>query len=561
MCGIFSLLNNKDEITQEVIQESFYNGQHRGPEFSALTIVNENVILGFHRLAINGLNTKSNQPIIYNNISLICNGEVYNFKQLYKELNITSITDSDCEVIIHLYLAYGIEHTLHLLDGYFAFILLDSRHEIPKVFAARDAFGVRPLFSCSINTNTGINNTIYGFASELKSLQYRNQFSSHQVQPFKPGSYSEFVFQKDRFVPVIENKTYFMISPSLSIDYCPFSLDQIVMGLQNTLKQAVKKRYLNTERPIACLLSGGLDSSLITALICELQKEHGKPPVETYSIGFKDSDDLKYARQVATFLGTNHHEVLLSEDTIVPYIKKVVQDIESYDVTTIRASLGNYMLGEYISIRSDAKVIFNGDGSDEVMGGYLYFSKCTNSVDYDLECRRLLQDIHLFDVLRSDRCISSHGLEPRTPFLDKAFVEYYLTIPREIRFGISKKYGEKYLLRKAFSKEYYHKELLPENVLFRKKEAFSDGVSKQHTNFYEIVQSQIKGYLQEDSISEKNFYKTLFNFYYPNAFSVIPYYWMPRFIEATDPSARTLFSTKECLENKSFDDTSLDFSS
>jgi asparagine synthase (glutamine-hydrolysing) len=254
----------------------------------------------------------------------------------------------------------------------------------------------------------------------------------------------------------------------------------------------VEKRCVTTERPIACLLSGGLDSSLIAALVVEYHKLHNLPVVETYSIGLEGSVDLEYARTMANYLGTKHTEIVLTEEDFLNAIPEVIKSIESYDTTSVRASIGNWLLGKYIAENSDAKVIFNGDGSDELTGGYLYMHKAPDMIEFDGECRRLLKDIHAFDVLRSDKSISSHGLEPRTPFLDRTWVQYYLSIPLHVRYHPNENNCEKYLLRTAFSKDYYEtfegRELLPHKVLWRKKEAFSDGVSKHTRSLYQIIQ-------------------------------------------------------------------------
>jgi asparagine synthase (glutamine-hydrolysing) len=226
-------------------------------------------------------------------------------------------------------------------------------------------------------------------------------------------------------------------------------------------------------------------------------------------------------------------------------IPEVIYNIESYDTTSVRASIGNYLLGKYIASHSDAKVIFNGDGSDELFGGYLYMNKSPDDIEFDKETRRLLKDIHLFDVLRSDKSISSNGLEPRTPFLDKTFVNYVLSIPAYSRNH--KNFGniEKYLLRNAFSKE----KILPDEILWRKKEAFSDGVSSQGRSLYQILQEQIAIKLNYEKKTdqfissidtEKYYYKKIFKELFPNCEAIVPYFWMPKYTDATDPSARTL---------------------
>jgi asparagine synthase (glutamine-hydrolysing) len=319
------------------------------------------------------------------------------------------------------------------------------------------------------------------------------------------------------------------------------------------LNAAVRKRCLTTERPIACLLSGGLDSSLIAALVNNFYHKMDLPnKLETYSIGLEGSEDLKYARIVADYLGTNHTEIIVTEQEMFEAIPEVIHTIESYDTTSVRASIGNYLLGKYISKHSQAKVIFNGDGSDELLGGYLYMNKCPDDIEFDKEIRRLLKDIYMFDVLRSDKCISSHGLEPRTPFLDRSFVNHYLSIASYYRNHVNFNQCEKFLLRSSFSFPNYEnsngKQLLPNEILWRRKEAFSDGVTSKGRSLFNIIQEKIARKISNDtgnpcteSINiEKLYYKRLFNDFYPNTGNIIPYYWMPKYTNATDPSARTL---------------------
>jgi asparagine synthase (glutamine-hydrolysing) len=277
--------------------------------------------------------------------------------------------------------------------------------------------------------------------------------------------------------------------------------------------------------------------------------------LETYSIGLAGSEDLKYAKIVAEYLGTNHTEIIVTEQEMFDFIPEVIRDIESYDTTTVRASLGNYIIGKYISDTSEAKVIFNGDGSDELFGGYLYMNKCPDAVEFDRETRRLLKDIHLFDVLRSDKSISSHGLEPRTPFLDKSFVNFILSLPASFRQHTRYNQMEKFILRNSFTLEHFpnlvnglKKQLLPDEILWRRKEAFSDGVSNKGRSLFTIIQEKISENIKtaDDSTypvsieTEKFYYKNIFLEHYPNCLQVVPYYWMPRYTNATDPSARTL---------------------
>jgi asparagine synthase (glutamine-hydrolysing) len=562
MCGIFALLNNHYFKYDEIYNE-FMKGKGRGPEFSKLDNSYMKMDLGFHRLAINGLNEESNQPLVINDIILICNGEIYNYKSLYSSMGIIPNTGSDCEVIIHLYLKYGIEQALIMLDGVFSFILYDNRISNDlnnKIYIARDPLGIRPLYYLKNKSNKNNNSKLYGFASELKCLEkfYNSDIENLSIEQFTPGTYSIFNLSNKiscSWEPLKENISYFL--PTFSIfnnhlfnsDQNKNIYDSLTLPVATCLESSVHKRCLTTERPIACLLSGGLDSSLISALVSKYYKDNNvDKPLETYSIGLKDSEDLKYAQIVAEWIGSNHTEIVVSEKDMFDAIPEVIYAIESYDTTTVRASIGNYLLGKYIAANSEAKVIFNGDGSDELFGGYLYMNKCSDDIEFDKETRRLLKDIHLFDVLRSDKSISSNGLEPRTPFLDRNFVNCVLSIPSYYR-NHNNFYGpEKKLLREGFRNN-NGKQLLPDNILFRRKEAFSDGVSCHGRSLYKILQEQIAEKLNLDNNvntweanikTEKKYYKSIFDKYFPNCSNILPYYWMPKYTNAEDPSARTL---------------------
>ncbi len=565
MCGIFTIFNNNNQTNEmTIIEREFIKGKNRGPEFSKLENNYIKMILGFHRLAINGLNIESNQPLVINDIVLICNGEIYNYKQLYKNMGIQPETGSDCEVIIHLYLKYGIQQTLNMLDGVYAFVLYDNRISEDlnnKIYIARDPFGVRPLYKLT-NTQNNQNNqnnnlNLYGFASELKCIEYFYNLNTtyYKIEQFEPGTYSIFNLSNkvnSIWKPEKENISYFI--PSFSHSFEHIFIDNMYLKISAYLNDAVNKRCITTERPIACLLSGGLDSSLIAALVNNFYNSHNLPnKLETYSIGLKGSEDLKYAKIVANYLGTEHTEIIVSEEEMIDIIPDVIRAIESYDTTTVRASIGNYLLGKYISQHSEAKVIFNGDGADELFGGYLYMNNCPDDIEFDKETRRLLKDIHLFDVLRSDKSISSHGLEPRTPFLDRSFVNCILSIPTHFRNH--KNYDkriEKFILRNSFSKynfiDYNDRQILPDEILWRKKEAFSDGVSSHTRSLYTILQEHIakimsnneNKYFKSCINTEKQYYKKIFDEAFPNCSHILPYFWMPKYTNATDPSARTL---------------------
>jgi asparagine synthase (glutamine-hydrolysing) len=433
-------------------------------------------------------------------------------------------------------------------------------HKKNMIFAARDKYGVRPLFY-GYNKST----KMIGFASELKCLEYFYNLDPeyYSIGQFKPGTYSVYNLGSNvdsRWVPLIENEAHFIPNFSHTWSIHNFGsifqekeFHNIYYKIATYFQAAIVKRCITTERPIACLLSGGLDSSLVAALVNNYYLSQNLPnKLETYSIGLKGSEDLKYANIVANYLGTKHTEIIVTEEDMFNAIPEVIKTIESYDTTTVRASIGNYLLGKYISQHSEAKVIFNGDGSDELLGGYLYMNKCPDDIEFDNEIRRLLKDIHLFDVLRSDKSISSHGLEPRTPFLDRSFANFILSLPPYFRNHLNKNHCEKFILRNSFGSHFIDnngRQILPDEILWRKKEAFSDGVSSHGRSLFNILQEHIAQLLNEKNNTEnwtacieteKKYYKDLFNSYYPNCSHILPYFWMPKYIQSTDPSARTL---------------------
>lgn len=556
MCGIYSIFDVPPlyrKVVYEMIRTPFMLGRGRGPEHSILeNKEDKDYFLGFHRLAINGLDEISNQPFHRENVSLICNGEIYNYKELIQEHELDCKTHSDCEVILLLYMKYGISKTLSLLDGVFAFVLVDDKEG--KMYVSRDPFGVRPLYEWSMMIE-GIDSMMFGFSSEMKMV-CNEGVRMIKMKQFPPSSYRAYTKREGNW-QLEEEIEYHRLNDEETIHDEEDAYTKIYEALENS----VRKRVTTTERPIACLLSGGLDSSLITSLVKKIIDESGKQQIlETYSIGLEGSEDLKYAREVAKFLNTKHTEVLLTEAEFLAAIPNVIYHIESYDTTTVRASVGNYLISKYISDHSDAKVIFNGDGSDEVCGGYLYFHMAPNADAFDAECKRLLKNIHYYDVLRSDRSISSNGLEPRTPFLDKEFVRTYLSISKSLRYDTTKTHCEKYLLRNAFSK----KNILPPSVLWRTKEAFSDGVSSHTKSWYEIIQTFVEKYdiskksLERKNTSltmvpqtkEQNYYFNVYVSYYEGCENVIPEYWLPRFVgNAKDASARTLDIYKNKIHN------------
>ena len=515
--------------------------------------------LGFTRLAINGLSPKGMQPFHIADkegnpyLSWICNGEIYNHAALEAENGFPNNSGSDCEVIGHLYKKFvesqhtaGLQTMMRALDGVFSFVLVDHRRGI--ILVGRDPYGVRPLYYAQSEYRT-----LTCFGSELKAFPTcLSQFP--EIKAFPPGHFAlldhnkippaDILFQQYHQVP-------FLKSPQLAER---LTAEQAV---REALVAAVEKRVLNTERPIAALLSGGVDSSLIAALVQRSLQTKGRPSLQTFSIGFKGSEDLRHARMVADHIKSDHHEITSTPDEFFAAIPEVIAAIESYDLTTVRASVGNYLVSKYIRKHSDAKVVFNGDGSDEVFGSYLYFYRAPTDTEFEAEVTRLLTDIHAYDVLRSDRSISSNGLEPRTPFLDRQFVATARAIPTELlRPNMDSTNGrnrqvEKQLLRDAFAAD-DDATLLPFDVLYRRKEAFSDGVSNKEKSWFQEIQERVEPLVPQDwqlhgDTKEQAYYRIIFNqTQAAKALGTSPnpncqYRWLPKWSgETTDPSARTL---------------------
>lgn len=536
MCGIFCFLseNNSDnDIDNNILLNEFNKLSGRGPDNKEFKIIENNIeknnkiIFGFHRLKINDMTDLGNQPMYLNDCSLICNGEIFNYEDIKFKNNYITKSKSDCEIILFEYERYGIHELCKNLDAEFAFVLYDKTQDI--IYAARDAFGVRPLFK-----GVDEKGNIY-FSSEIKGISNL----CINIERFPPGCYWDSK-RKDY------TRYYEYIYPIVRINE---SEEEICKNIKDLLIKAVDKRLMS-DRPIGCLLSGGLDSSLICSITNKLFKEKNKGVLNTFSIGMPGSTDLQYALLVSKHLGTKHHNIEVSVEDFLKAIPEVIYSIESYDTTTVRASVGNYLVGKYIKENTDLTVIYNGDGSDE-QSGYLYLKNAPNEDDFQNECIDLLKNIHMFDCLRSDRSISSKwSLESRTPFLDKDFVNYYMSIEPNKKM-YSKDKIEKYLLRKAFENDNY----LPVEVLWRKKEAFSDGCSSPENSWNKIIQSYVDTIISDDEfeiekqkftnntpqIKESLYYRLIFEKYYSSHSNVIDFFWMPKWCgKQTDPSARVL---------------------
>jgi asparagine synthase (glutamine-hydrolysing) len=537
MCGIFAyLLRNGQKITEELRRLLNNNGmliQHRGPD-ETVEYIENSVYFLFHRLAINDLSEKGRQPMIrdYDGkpVIMICNGEIYNYKQLAQKYEIELEGHSDCEIIIPLYHKLGFPEMIKQLDGYFAITLYDFSSE--TMWCGRDPIGIRSMF-------IAVNDDAIGICSEMKGLHelfpFEDRLTGIDIEQFPPGTYWN---SKDQ-----------MFEPYYTFDYTPIedTEENYCKQIRKLLENAVEKRFMS-DRPIGCLLSGGLDSSLISALVANKLREKGQV-LNTFSIGLEGSTDLKYAKMVADHIKSNHHEIIVTEEELIGFLGEDIRQMETWDTTTIRASTPMFLLCKWIKENTDITVVFSGEGSDEASGSYLYFHNAPNAEEFQMETVRLLEDLCFYDVLRGDKSSAGAGLEIRVPFLDLEFLDYYMGIKPE--FKMPKTYKiEKYLLRKAFDNG-----ILPSEVLWRVKEAFSDGISKKEKSWYQIIQDYVNKrmtdhefqqlkeeyHYQTPKTKEAMYFRKKFLEYYPEREYTIPYYWLPKWSgNIVDPSARVL---------------------
>ena len=514
MCGIFGQIKKVIDRNQCIDKYDMFQRanlcQHRGPDITTnifLTYKDYELYFVFHRLAINGLDSISNQPMKIGDTIIICNGEIYNYKELAEEYNIALQTNSDCEIIPHLYNLLGIQ-CIKLLDGVFTFLLFDSNNGL--VYIGHDPIGIRSGYMIQKKTELIV-------ASEMKSLM---EFGEGEIKMIEPGSYTEYNLNNDMY----ETFRYFYLDFPIKYN----EDDKCISMIQSLLYSSVEKRLMS-DQPIGCLLSGGIDSSIICALVNEIQQIKNKEKVNTFSIGLENSPDILFAEKVALYLGTNHTTFIVTEREMLHAIEPTIKQIESYDTTTVRASVPMYLLSKKIRENTDIKVILSGEGADELSGSYLYFHKAPSPTEFQEECIRLIQDVQHFDVLRGDKTTAGNGLEIRVPFFDKEFLKEYMSIDPSLK--IVRNGFEKYLLRSSF------KDMLPSEVVWRRKDGFSDGVSNQDRPWYQIINdhTQLKYCLTEDE-----YYQNIFKKYYGGRESIVPYQWLPKWTDEMNPSGRLI---------------------
>lgn len=519
MCGILAVIGKEKDL--ELVSSLSKRMSHRGPDENDFHVTESGAILCHERLAIMDVTT-GKQPIQGASTAwMIHNGEIYNHKSLKEnELkNHQFRTTGDSEVIVHLYEKYGYGF-LNKLDGDFAFVVVDGKDFI----AARDPIGVKPLYY-----GKDAEGALW-FASEMKVLADQCE----EFQAFPPGYY---------YTPTTGFVQYY--KPDwYKMEDCTEVAD--LKRLRDSLIAATKKRLMS-DVPLGVLLSGGLDSSLTSSIASRLLKEKGKK-LHSFSIGLDGTaPDLIAARKVADFLGTEHHEIHFTVEEGIEIIKKLIWHLETYDVTSIRASTPMYFLSKAITEKG-IKVVLSGEGADEIFGGYLYFKNAPSAEEFQEETIRRVRRLSTADCLRADKSTMAHGLEARVPFLDKAFLQTAIEI--DPTHKMPKTHGgiEKYILRKAFDTP--KDPFLPEEVLWRQKEQFSDGVGYSWIDsLIEFTRSQVSDFEMQNAASkypfntpatkEAYFYRGIFNGYFPQeAAAKSVKRWMPKWQKDQDPSGR-----------------------
>lgn len=534
MCGIVCIVQYGGQIDMKRALNSLKELTPRGPDRQEYKIFNKNdvqIFFGFTRLAIMDTSDAGLQPFVSDSgNAVICNGEIYNYKDLIQNYGLAIKSGSDCEVLSPLLEKFTFVQTITKLDAEFATVFFDNIDS--KIYAARDRYGVRPLYY-GYNNST---KTII-FASELKAAHSITEF----VRQVVPTEYMSLDISKPYDIEkIVTNFSYFDIPKCLYIN----DVDSIKNNIRLLLTKAVAKR-LNADRPIGFLLSGGLDSSLIVSIACKIL---GPSKIVCFSIGIEGSPDVEAAKQVVKHLQiSNHYIIPFTTSNGLENLQNVIKKIETYDVTTIRASTPQELMAAYISKNTDIKVILSGEGSDEIHGSYRYFRDAPDSLCFNLECVRLLRELCYFDNQRTDRTMAGNGLEVRVPFLDHEYVEYILSIDPKL-FMYRKGYMEKQIIRDSFVG------YLPHNVLYRSKEAFSDAVSNNEENWAITIQNLAENTITDNELEHNEYiinkprtkeallFRNLYSKYYKNCDNVIPHYWLPRFQkeEVLDPSARVL---------------------
>ena len=503
MCGIVCALDIKKDskdLRPQILDMS-KKLRHRGPDWNGI-FSNDNVILAHERLAI--VDPKSGKQPLYGvdgRYVLAANGEIYNHKELRKLVpDYKFLTESDCEVIIALYDKFGLEF-VDKMNGIFGFVIYDSLEN--EYFVSRDHMGIIPLY---VGWSS---DEVFYVSSELKSLEG----ICDKIEIFPPGNYyssktKKYVswYKRDwmTFENVKSNNT---------------SIEDLKKGLEDAVH-----RQLMSDVPYGVLLSGGLDSSITSALAKKFSKnrietddksEAWYPQLHSFSVGLEGSPDLKAAKLVSEHIGSIHHEITFTIQEGLDAIKDVIYHIETYDVTTVRASTPMYLMARVIKSMG-IKMVLSGEGADEIFGGYLYFHKAPSAEEFHKETVRKLDKLYQYDCLRANKSLAAWGIEGRVPFLDKEFMDIAMRINPADKM-INSERMEKWVVRKAFE------DYLPSEVAWRQKEQFSDGVG------YSWIDSLKK--LVDDQISDEEFSNASKRFPFQTPMNKEEYYYRSIFVE------------------------------
>ena len=502
-------------------KKGFERTVSRGPDDSRIIDTGKG-LLGFHRLAIMGLTPSGMQPFELEGSYAVCNGELYGFerqKQKLMQKGYTFRSESDCEILLPMYIEYGTD-MFAMLDAEFACIIFDGR--TGEYIAARDPIGIRPLY--------------YGYDSKgviLFASEARNLIGiAEKIMPFPPGHY----YKSGAFI------CYTDISDVS--DICRDNLETACKNIREKLAAGIEKRLV-ADAKVGFLLSGGLDSSLV----CAVAAKKSRTPIKTFAIGMsEDAIDLKYARQTADFIGSDHTEIYMTPDEVISALDELIYILGTFDITTIRASVGMYLICRAIHEQTDIRVLLTGEISDELFG-YKYTDFAPSAEAFQEEAQKRVRELHMYDVLRADRCISVNSLEARVPFGDLDFVKYVMSLDPEMKIN---KYGKgKYLLRHAFENTGY----LPDEILWREKAAFSDAVGHSMVDYLKEYaekqysdkefESRCRKYTHAAPFTKESLlYREIFEKYYPGQSEMITDFWMPNKswegCNVNDPSARVL---------------------
>ena len=507
--------------TTEKFKMGFSETVSRGPDDSRIIDTGKG-LLGFHRLAIMGLTEEGMQPFSLGGSYAVCNGELYGFKKQKEELiekGYKFKSDSDCEIILPLYREYGTD-MFSKLDAEFALIIYDG--ETGEYIAARDPIGIRPLYYGYDKDG------IILFASEPKNLVG----IADKIMPFPPGHYYK------------DGKFYCYCDIAKVDTVCTDDLETACKNIREKLIAGVEKRLV-ADAKVGFLLSGGLDSSLV----CAIAAKSSEKPIKTFAIGMtEDAIDLKYAKQVADYIGSEHKEIYMTPEEIISTLDSLIKLLGTYDITTIRASMGMYLICKAIHEQTDIRVLLTGEISDELFG-YKYTDFAPSPQAFQEEAQKRVRELHMYDVLRADRCISVNSLEARVPFGDLDFVKYVMSIDPKMKVNT---YGKgKYLLRHAFDGMDY----LPQEILWREKAAFSDAVGHSMVDYLkeyaekqysdgEFIDKCQKYTHAKPFTKESLLYREIFEKYYKGQSEMIVDFWMPNKqwegCNVNDPSARVL---------------------